>query len=88
VKWIALYVPINWPKGVKTRPEMDQEKGGTSPVEFKKDIEELKRLVGHFTQKERKFEWQPHPLFGRMSDEEWLRWGYLHMDHHFRQFGV
>jgi len=29
-----------------------------------------------------------HPLFGPMSRAEWLRWGYLHMDHHFRQFGV
>jgi hypothetical protein len=25
------------------------------------------------------------PIFGRMSDAEWLRWGYLHTDHHRRQ---
>jgi hypothetical protein len=29
-----------------------------------------------------------HSFFGRLSRTEWLRWGYLHMDHHLRQFGV
>jgi hypothetical protein len=28
-----------------------------------------------------------HPFFGPMSREDWLRWGYLHADHHLRQFG-
>jgi len=36
----------------------------------------------------RSFDWQPHPRLGRMSEREWLRWGYLHMDHHLRQFGA
>src|SRR5438270_8349111 len=34
IKWIALRSPLQWPKGVKTRPEMAQEGGGTKPVEF------------------------------------------------------
>ena len=88
VKWIALYAPLSWPKGVKTRPEMDQEIGGTSPVEFKKDIEDLKKMLDRVTQRNKDFEWKFHPIFGRMSEEEWLRWAYLHMDHHFRQFGI
>jgi len=29
-----------------------------------------------------------HPLFGRLTTAEWGRWGYRHMDHHLRQFGV
>ena len=29
-----------------------------------------------------------HPLWGRMSEWEWGRWGYLHTDHHLRQFGA
>jgi hypothetical protein len=29
-----------------------------------------------------------HPIFGAMSAGDWLRWGYLHMDHHLRQFGA
>ena len=29
-----------------------------------------------------------HPLFGPLTDAAWLRWAYLHMDHHLRQFGA
>lgn len=32
VKWIALYVPLPWPKGFATRPEMEQGIGGTPPA--------------------------------------------------------
>jgi hypothetical protein len=31
---------------------------------------------------------QSHPLFGAMSAAAWLRWAYLHLDHHLRQFGA
>jgi hypothetical protein len=31
---------------------------------------------------------QPHDFFGRMTPSEWARLQYLHIDHHFRQFGV
>jgi hypothetical protein len=36
----------------------------------------------------RRIEGKAHPLFGRMSDADWLRWAYLHADHHLRQFGA
>jgi hypothetical protein len=88
IKWIALRSPLTWPKGVKTRPEVDQEIGGTPPVEFEKDRKELIQILDRFTRERRDFEWQPHPIFGIMSDEEWMRWGYLHVDHHLRQFGL
>jgi hypothetical protein len=26
-------------------------------------------------------------MFGPMSERDWMRWGYLHADHHLRQFG-
>ena len=29
-----------------------------------------------------------HPIFGSMSRGNWLRWAYMHTDHHLRQFGV
>ena len=28
-----------------------------------------------------------HAFFGEMSERDWMRWGYLHTDHHLRQFG-
>jgi hypothetical protein len=29
-----------------------------------------------------------HPAFGKMDQRDWLAWGYRHVDHHLRQFGV
>src|SRR3954452_18457353 len=71
MKWFALYVPIPWPKGVGTRPEMEQGKGGTAPIEFEADRRDLIALL-------REFERQPwfsagHPIFGPMSTAEWMR---------------
>ena len=87
VKWTALYLPLRWPPGILTRPEIDQEAGGTRPIDFAADVSELMALVELMTAG-RSAGWQPHPLFGRMSEAAWLRWAYLHMDHHLRQFGA
>jgi len=88
IKWIALKAPMKWPQGAKTRPEIDQHIEGTRPAEFEADRKELERMVERFTATNTDFEWHPHPVFGYMTVEEWYRWGYLHMDHHLRQFGV
>jgi hypothetical protein len=88
VKWIALHLPLRWPAGIPTRPEVDQEVGGTAPVAFAEDVAELEALIELFTAPVRSFAWQPHSIFGEVSDAAWLRWGYRHMDHHLRQFGA
>jgi hypothetical protein len=88
VKWIALYIPAPWPAGILTRPEIDQHVGGTSPVDFSADVAELEALTELFIARDPDSNWPPHPIFGRMSRTAWLRWGYRHMDHHLRQFGV
>lgn len=88
VKWVALDLPLAWPRGVQTRPEVDSELGGTAPKDFEADAGELRRLLDRFTRQPRDFEWQPHPIFGPMRDADWMRWGYLHLDHHLRQFGA
>jgi uncharacterized protein with PIN domain len=89
VKWIALYGPFRWPTGYPTRPELDQVAGsGTAPGEFERDVANLEALVDEVTAAARRFAWEAHPVFGRMADSAWLRWAYLHMDHHLRQFGA
>jgi hypothetical protein len=87
-KWIALNSPFRWPHGIKTRPEADQFMGGTPPVDFETDRTELLVLLEQFCTSAKDCESRAHPILGFMSQEEWLRWGYLHMDHHLRQFGV
>ena len=88
VKWIALYVPVRWPPGIPTRPEVDQQVAGTRPVAFAADVAELEALLDLITTRKKGFGWPVHPIFGRMSQAAWLRWAYLHMDHHLRQFGA
>jgi len=86
IKWIALYAPLQWPRGVPTRPEVDQEVGGTKPSHFAADVTQLEMLVELITTRKGCFG-PTHPIFGNMSDTDWMRWAYLHMDHHLRQFG-
>jgi hypothetical protein len=86
MKWFALWVPLKWPKGVATLPEVEQGKGGTPPAEFEADRASLVSLVRRFCDPGPDLS-VAHPFFDRMSRKEWLRWGYLHADHHLRQFG-
>lgn len=88
IKWLALYFPRPWPPGVPTTPQIDQLLDGTKPSEFSADLRKLMELVERFTRKPRDFAFQSHPIFLEMNEREWMRWGYLHPDHHLRQFGV
>ena len=86
-KWIALYAPVQWPHDVATRPEFDQCIGGTAPAVFEEDKRRLLALVEEFGAKANGVRSKTHPVFGGMSLRDWMRWGYLHTDHHLRQFG-
>lgn len=86
VKWVALSSPFPWPHGVPTRPEMEQGVGGTAPVDFQNDHTKLVDIIQRFAEHS-SLGSHPHPMFGTMSNADWLRWGYLHVDHHLRQFG-
>jgi hypothetical protein len=85
IKSIALKLPMRWPQGLPTRPEMEQGVGGTSPTTFEEDRVKLLSALQRFCADSTNVS-IPHPIFGSMSRREWLRWGYLHADHHLRQF--
>ena len=88
IKWIALYLPLRWPPGILTRPEIDQEAGGTRPIDFAADVARQVALLEDVARQPQKLRGSVHPIFGRMSERTWLRWAYLHTDHHLRQFGT
>jgi hypothetical protein len=67
---------------------MDQQIGGTPPSEFDCDMRTLLAAIDKFTTQPRAFQFRPHPMFREMSEKDWMRWGYLHTDHHLRQFGT
>jgi len=90
VRTAALYMPLHWPKGrIPTLPKIDQAAGyGTRPVEFEKDVQILCELLDRFTKLKPDFVFNPHPGLGALSYSQWMRLGYLHSDHHLRQFGA
>jgi hypothetical protein len=89
VKWIALYAPMPFPRGIQTVPELDQRAGaGSTPSTFADDVATVERLLDEMAAWPAGQPWPRHPFFGRMSPRAWLRWAYLHTDHHLRQFGA
>ncbi|MBL8179110.1 MAG: DUF1569 domain-containing protein [Bryobacterales bacterium] len=87
-RFVAFRLPAPWPKNYPTRPEFDQEKGGTAPKDFGLDTAALGAALERLSHGRRDFRFGRHPVFGELTEWEWKRWAYLHADHHFRQFGV
>jgi len=89
LKWFVLYVPLPWPHATTTSVELDQVRGGgTQPGDFAADLAQVDVLLELVTAPTRALDRQPHPVFGPMSDADWLRMAYLHTEHHLRQFGA
>ena len=87
IRWLAIHTNAQWPQGVRTVPEVDQEFTGTRPTEFASDIGDLRCLIQRFNGAEAQLSGD-HPLFGALSATEWGRFSYRHADHHLRQFGI
>ena len=88
VKWAALYVPLPWPHGLRTAAAADQERGGTPPGDFGRDMEALRAACTRFRRELPAVARRPHYLFGPLTEAQWARWAYRHVDHHLRQFGL
>ena len=86
MRLVALHLPLPWPHGIQTRPEVDPKRDGTKPVAFDADRQEVITLMRRFISPDARY--QPHPMFGVMPRSDWMIWGYRHPDHHLRQFGV
>jgi len=59
---------------MNTEKDFDTEKG------------KLIEMVNRFT--EAGMIDEPHPIFGRMTKEQWSKGTWKHLDHHLQQFGV
>jgi hypothetical protein len=85
-KFLALRSPMRWPRNLMTGESVRQGGGGTPPAEFASDrahlLETFSRFCACSTLRD------IHPMFGSMQRTEWLRWGWLHADHHLRQFSA
>ena len=83
IKAGALWAPIPW--NCMTVPA---RKRGTAAMQtgvFEADRAEAITEMERFCRPEQVR--VDHAFFGAMSFEDWMRWGFLHTDHHLRQFG-
>ena len=86
MRGIALHTPLPWPAGVPTRPEVNPHDKGTRPAAFESDRQAMRELMHRFARADSRY--AEHPMFGALTRREWMLWGYRHVDHHFRQFGI
>jgi hypothetical protein len=83
LKHLAIYW-LPFPKGVATAPELL----GRRPAAWKVERATVQERVQSFANLDPKATWPEHPVFGKMSARAWGVFGYRHMDHHLRQFGL
>jgi hypothetical protein len=85
VKWVALRSGLRWTKNFQTIPELKRAIAEHSEVTFDTFVD------GAIDGMQALASGAPcaptHPIFGPMTAADWMRWGYLHADHHLRQFG-
>ncbi|MFT5236674.1 MAG: hypothetical protein ACI9M9_000261 [Flavobacteriaceae bacterium] len=79
----SLYSDRPWRKNLPTAKELII----TEEKNFKKEKEALECMIVAFQGKKSDTEWNPHPIFGKFTPEQWGKMQYKHLDHHFRQFG-
>jgi hypothetical protein len=65
---------------------VDSTIGGTKPSGFDRDREQTIALLRRFAAPDARY--AQHPIFGPMTRDEWMIWGYRHTDHHLRQFAL
>lgn len=86
IRFIVLYVLPRMPRGVK---------GGANPAAaivepaaFAQDLERAVTLLQQLATEAPDGLADRHPIFGPMTRADWMRWAFLHTDHHLRQFGL
>lgn len=83
-RWLSLYT-VPWPKGAMTAPQMNVRKMNPQVQSFETEHKLLLERLEQTVARERL---QPHPLFGEISQKDWGRLIWKHLDHHLRQFGI
>ena len=85
LKFMALRSGLQWGKGLKTPKELELALDEDCSAEFDELVAVAITKMGMLLGEARCVE--THPFFGQMTAGDWMRWGYLHADHHLRQFG-
>ena len=80
----AMYNDKPWGKNLPTVPSFRV----SVQKAFDQEKSELLKLVDEFSAKKDTIKWQPHPIFGNFTTQQWGQMQYKHLDHHLQQFNV
>ena len=80
----SLYNDKPWGKNLPTTPSLRV----TEDKKFDHEKQELFALIEEFSNQRDKTLWEPHPMFGKFTSEQWGKMQYKHLDHHLTQFDV
>lgn len=75
---------VGMPKNAPTAREIIAR----PPLSIDAELRELEAAMERFAAQRERTEWPAHPAFGKLSGKAWGVLGYVHTDHHLRQFGV
>lgn len=75
---------VGMPKNAPTVREIIER----PPLSIDAELLELEAAMERFAAQRERREWPRHPAFGKLSRKSWGVLGYVHTDHHLRQFGV
>ena len=79
-----MYNDKPWKKNIPTGKEfiINEE------VDFKEEQSKLLKMISEFSKKKNQTHWNPHPIFGKFTGEQYGKMLYKHLNHHLTQFGV
>jgi hypothetical protein len=89
IQWLARQTfgfMLPWSRNLPTAPEMVAH--GDDTLDFQEEMRSLRDTISAFIALPDDAPLEGHPIFGRMSREEWGRVIHKHLDHHLRQFGA
>lgn len=79
----ALYDEKPWKQGLPTAKSFVTT---GEPKNFDEEKRKLLEMLNHFS--ENNMISEDHPVFGKLSKEQWSKATWKHFDHHLRQFGA
>ncbi len=80
----AMYNDKPWRKNLPTPPKLKAKE----TKYYNEEIGPLVQLIHQMHLLKERKTWNPHPVFGEYTHEQWGQMQYKHLDHHLRQFGV
>jgi hypothetical protein len=85
-RFVLLYLLPRMPRGIKSGA--NPAAAVVEPTAFARDLERAVVLVQQLATATPDTLVDRHPILGAMTRAQWMRWAFLHTDHHLRQFGL